>query len=88
MPVNATPEYVTAEQEFLLAQTPEEKIEKLKKMISLAPKHKSSENLLANLKTRLKKLLEKQEKNKKIRNAGGDCWAYKFWKILSVILIN
>jgi ribosome-interacting GTPase 1 len=65
MPVNAHPEYLEAEREYDTAQTPEEKIEKLKKMISLAPGHKGAENLRAQLKTRLKKLLEKQERGKK-----------------------
>ncbi len=65
MPVNASPEYGHAEKEYHLAKTLEEKIEKLKKMLSVAPKHKSSENLIAHLKTRLKKFLEQQEKAKK-----------------------
>ncbi len=65
MPINAHPDYLAAEKEYLAAQTLEEKIEKLKKMISLSPGHKGAENLRAQLRTRLKKLLEKQEKSKK-----------------------
>jgi len=65
MPVNAHPDYIAAEGEYHKAQTLEEKIEKLKKMISLAPKHKSSENLLAQLRTRLKKFQENLNKQKK-----------------------
>jgi small GTP-binding protein len=65
MPINAHPEYIAAEGEYLHAKTLEEKIEKLKKMISYAPKHKSSENLRAQLKTRLKKLQEQEAKSKK-----------------------
>jgi uncharacterized protein len=65
MPVNANPEYASAEKAYLEAQTIEEKIERLEQMLVVAPKHKSSENLLANLKTRLKKLLEQKEKQKK-----------------------
>ena len=65
MPVNASPEYGHAEKEYHLAKTLEEKIEKLKKMLSVAPKHKSSENLIAQLKTRLKKFTEQLEKSKK-----------------------
>jgi ribosome-interacting GTPase 1 len=65
MPVNANPEYVEAEKEYHQAQTLNEKLEKLKKMIALAPKHKSSENLLVNLKTRYKKFLQQIEKSKK-----------------------
>ncbi len=66
MPVNAGYEYVAAEKKYLNAQTLEEKITTLEEMIRTAPKHKSSENLLAGLRLRLKKLLEKKEKNKKV----------------------
>ena len=55
MPINAHPEYLAAEKEYHSAYTLEEKIEKLKKMIALAPKHKGAENLRKQLKTRLKK---------------------------------
>ncbi|MEM4605464.1 MAG: GTPase [Candidatus Pacearchaeota archaeon] len=64
MPVNASPEFAKAEKEYLEAKTLEEKIEKLKKMISLAPSHKGAENLRAELRSRLKKLTESLEKQK------------------------
>jgi uncharacterized protein len=63
MPINAGYEYFNAEKKYLAAQTLEEKIAALRELIKAAPKHKSSENLLAELKTRLKKLMEKAEKN-------------------------
>ncbi|MBM3232893.1 TGS domain-containing protein [Candidatus Pacearchaeota archaeon] len=66
MPVNPGPEYVQAEKRYLQAQTLEERIIATEDMIRAAPKHKSSENLLALLRTRLKKFLEKKEKNKKV----------------------
>ena len=65
MPINAHPDYLNAEKEYLQAQTLEEKIEKLKNMISKAPSHKGAENLRAQLKTRLKKLQQQLEKSKK-----------------------
>ncbi len=65
MPINAHPDYIAAEGEYHKAQTTEEKLKCLQKMISLAPAHKGAENLRAELKTRYKKLLEKQEKNRK-----------------------
>lgn len=65
MPVNAHPEYIAAEGNYLKAKTLEERIEKLKIMISCAPAHKSGENLRKQLKTRLKKLIEQKEKSKK-----------------------
>ena len=65
MPINAHPDYLAAEKEYILAQTLEERIEKLKRMISLAPSHKGAENLRAQLKTRLKKFQLQLEKSKK-----------------------
>ena len=66
MPINAGYEYVNAEKKYLQAETMEERIAALEEMIKTAPKHKGSENLLAELKTRLKKFREKQEKSKKV----------------------
>ena len=66
MPINAGYEYVNAEKKYYQAQTLEERIAALEEMIKTAPKHKGSENLLAELRTRLKKFLEKKEKNKKV----------------------
>ncbi len=64
MPINADFFYQKAEQEFLAAKTTDEKIDKLKKMISAAPKHKGSENLRAELNKRLVKLKKESEKEK------------------------
>jgi small GTP-binding protein len=65
MPINAHPEFTAAEGEYLQARSLEEKIEKLKKMISYAPAHKGGENLRAQLRARLKKLQEQLIKAKK-----------------------
>ena len=64
MPINASPFYLNAEKEYLAAQTPEERLEKLKKMLSLAPKHKGAQNLLSELKLRIAKCKTIVEKNK------------------------
>src|SRR3989344_2760755 len=66
MPINAGYEYFDAEKKYLAAQTLDEKIICLREMIKKAPKHKWSENLLSELKTRLKKLIEKSEKTSSI----------------------
>ncbi len=65
MTINASPFFERAKEEYEKAETTEQKIKCLKKMLVLAPKHKSSENLLANLKTRLKKLKYTKEKENK-----------------------
>lgn len=65
MPANVSPEYSAAEKEYLQATKLEDKIEKLKKMISLAPSHKGGENLKAQLKSRLKRFRNELETEKK-----------------------
>ena len=62
---NASPHYLKAEKEYLNTQSLEDKIYWLEEMIKFAPKHKSSENMLGELRTRLKKLKEKAEKASK-----------------------
>jgi uncharacterized protein len=62
---NQSPEYQKAQGKFLSASTDEERIRALEDMIKECPKHKSSEKMLANLKTRYKKLKEKIERIKK-----------------------
>ncbi|MEM7819336.1 MAG: TGS domain-containing protein [Candidatus Aenigmatarchaeota archaeon] len=64
MPINAPPEYFKAEERFLSAKTKEEKIIALEEMIRLLPKHKGTENMLAQLKSKLAKL--KKEKSSKL----------------------
>ena len=64
MPVNAGYEYFNAEKKFSIAKTTEEKIAALEEMIRAAPKHKSSEHFVAELKNRLRRYQEKQEKAK------------------------
>ncbi len=65
MPINAGYEYINAEKEYLNAKTTSERIICLELMIKTAPKHKSSENLNSELKKRLKKFQEKEEKESK-----------------------
>lgn len=64
MPVNAGYEYFNAEKKFSIAKTNEEKIAALEEMIKAAPKHKSSEHFVAELKNRLRRFQEKIEKAK------------------------
>jgi uncharacterized protein len=54
MPANLTPQYQKAEEEYRRAQTPEEQVHCLEQMLKLIPKHKGTEKLQADLKTRLK----------------------------------
>jgi len=61
MPANLTPQYKAAEERLHLASTREEKEDALRELISLLPKHKGTEKLLADLRKRLSKLEEEAE---------------------------
>jgi len=70
MPINAGYEYFEAEKKYLAAESLDDKIFYLEELIRKAPRHKGSENLLAELKLRLKKFKEKKEKNSKVGKGG------------------
>lgn len=63
MPANLTPQYLEAEKRFRSAKTNEEKMSCLIDMLSTIPKHKGTEKLQAEIKTRISKL--KKAANKK-----------------------
>src|SRR5262245_12603264 len=64
MAVNLTPQYLEAEAEYKRAQTAEERLACLQKMWSLVPKHKASEKLQAELKTKLSEARKEVERER------------------------
>jgi hypothetical protein len=68
MPANLTPEYHRAEQRFRAAKTPGEKLEALEEMLRVVPKHKGTDHLQADLKSRIAKL--RRESGKKAARGG------------------
>jgi len=87
MPANVTPQYKKAEREYSEARTTEEKIEALKKMLSLAPTHKGAENLRADIKRRLAKLKSLLEKERRYKSKGRNImWVKKEGDAQIVIL--
>jgi ribosome-interacting GTPase 1 len=71
MAVNLTPQYLEAEAEYKRAQSAEERLDCLKRMWTLVPKHKASEKLQAELKTKLSEAREEVEKEKKSPKKAG-----------------
>jgi ribosome-interacting GTPase 1 len=71
MAVNLTPQYLEAEAEYKRAQTAEERLECLKRMWALVPKHKASEKLQAELKTKLSNAREEVEQERKSPKKSG-----------------
>src|SRR5213080_187103 len=71
MAANLTPQYLEAEAAYKKAQTAEERLEALKKMYSLLPKHKASEKLQAELKTKISEARDEAEHERKHAKKGG-----------------
>jgi ribosome-interacting GTPase 1 len=65
MAANLTPQYLEAEAEYKKAKTPEERLECLRKMWTELPKHKASEKLQAELKTKISDTKAEIEKEKR-----------------------
>lgn len=71
MAANLTPQYLDAEAEYKKAQTAEERLTALRKMFTLIPKHKASEKLQADLKTKISEARDEVEREKKNPKKGG-----------------
>jgi len=65
MPANLSPEYKAAEAAFKKARDPRERLAGLREMLRTIPKHKGTDHLQADLKTRIKELAEEVEAPKK-----------------------
>src|SRR4051794_33431264 len=71
MPANLTPQYIEAEHEYKAAKTPEERLEGLKKMWALLPKHKGTDKLQAELKAKISDAKDDVEQGKRAGKKGG-----------------
>jgi ribosome-interacting GTPase 1 len=71
MPANLSPEYKDAQEKFRKARDPQEKLECLREMLRTIPKHKGTEHLQAEIKTRVKELTDELGGPKKGAVRGG-----------------
>ncbi len=58
MPTNVTPEYKKAEEAYRKVREPKERLDCLREMLRTIPKHKGTDHLQADIKTRIKQLTE------------------------------
>lgn len=65
MPTNVTPEYKKAKEAFQKARDPAERLDCLKEMLRTVPKHKGTDHLQAEIKTRIKQLTDETAGPKK-----------------------
>ena len=69
MPANLTPQYLEAELKFKQAKTTPEKIKALEVMMAVIPKHKGTERLRGQLKSRMAKLKEELQRRPTVARA-------------------
>lgn len=62
MPANLPPQYLEAEKKYRLAKDPEEKIEALRVMLAVMPRHKGTDKLHAGLRRKIARLSQEAEK--------------------------
>ncbi|MEO0248217.1 MAG: GTPase, partial [candidate division WOR-3 bacterium] len=62
MPANLTPEYFEAERKFREATTRPQKLAALEEMLATIPKHKGTEKMQADIKRRIAKLKEEEQR--------------------------
>jgi ribosome-interacting GTPase 1 len=65
MPANLTPEYKAAEAAFRKARDPRERLECLREMLRVIPKHKGTDHLQGDIKRRIKELSQEIEAPRK-----------------------
>ncbi|MGE5127312.1 MAG: GTPase [Betaproteobacteria bacterium] len=71
MPANLSPEYKQAQEAFRHAREPQEKLDCLREMLRTIPRHKGTEHLQAELKTRVKELTDELSGPRKGAARGG-----------------
>jgi ribosome-interacting GTPase 1 len=71
VPANLTPEYRAAEAAFRKARDPRERLEALREMLRVMPKHKGTDHLQGDIKRRIKELSEELERSKSGGGAHG-----------------
>src|SRR5262245_29821882 len=71
MPANLTPEYRAAEAAFRRARDPAERLEHLREMLRVMPKHKGTDHLQGDIKRRIKELSEELERPRRGGGRGG-----------------
>ena len=69
MPANLPPQYFEAEKNFREAKSPLEKIAALEEMLAIMPKHKGTDHLRAELRTRIAKLNQSLDKKTATQHA-------------------
>jgi len=88
MPANLTPEYKAAQAAFRKARDPRERLEWLREMLRVIPKHKGTDHLQGDIKRRIKELSEELERPKKGGTRSGPALVIRPEGVAQIALIG
>ncbi len=88
MPANLTPQYQKAEETFRRAQTATERLACLEEMLQLIPKHKGTEKLQADIKSKIKETKEDQQAEKSAPKVGGKHFRFPRQGAAQVVIVG
>ncbi|MDH5372512.1 MAG: 50S ribosome-binding GTPase [Acidimicrobiia bacterium] len=88
MPANLTPAYKSAEAAYKRARDPKERLELLRDMLRLIPKHKGTDHLQADIKSKMKELTEALAGPKKGGARGGPPTSFRPEGAGQIVLIG
>ena len=77
MPANLPPQYYAAEKRLRAARTEREKIEALQTMLAIMPKHKGTDRLRAELRTKMARLAEQAQRSPATSHKGSSHYVSK-----------
>jgi len=88
MPANLPPQYFEVERQYRETKEPREKLTYLQQLLSIIPKHKGTEKLQAELKTKISKIKTTIEKQKKSKGSGGAWYQVEKQGAGQVVLVS
>jgi ribosome-interacting GTPase 1 len=88
MPANLPPQYFEAEKRYRGAKTPQGKIEALEEMFALMPKHKGTDRLRAELRTKIARFYEEAEKRPFVAKKGSQLYYVRKEGAGQVVLVG
>ncbi|GIX03210.1 MAG: GTP-binding protein [Planctomycetaceae bacterium] len=88
MPANLTPQYQKAEEAYRRAQTTQERLEALETMLQLVPKHKGTEKLQADIKTRIKEVRLELEAERKAPRVVGKTYRFPRQGAATLVIVG
>jgi len=88
MPANLPPQYFEVEKKYREAKMPQEKLVYLQELLAIIPKHKGTEKLQADLKSKISRIKDEMGKQKKPKSSGGTWYQFEKQGAGQVVLVG